>query len=787
MDLLLSAAPDPGRGRSRQPACRHCGSPLPEPATAGDFCCPGCAYVHRLLSEGGFGAFYRIKEPVIAPVGRTVFEPRDYAWLAELQREAEAAGEAPSLQLDLQGVSCAACVWLIERMCEREPGLREARVDSSAGTLRLRWTKGGFDAPQWARRMQSFGYLLGPAGEGPERPESPELARRIGLAAAFALNVMLFTLPRYFGMSPDFAYAGLFRLLALIFATLSVLVGGGYFMRRALAALRAGAAHIDLPIALGIAGAYAGSLCGWLLRRDRLVYFDFVATFTVLMLVGRWAQIRAVEANRRRLLRHQPAPPRVRLREGGSEPRERIAAGQEIAVSPGQTVPVDCRLEQDAALFSLSSISGEAEPRLIPRGGRVPAGALQIGRSEAWLRTMEPWGQSLLARLLADPARAPERSRSLERVVTGYVAGILVLSLGTGLGWALAGGEVVRAASAAIAVLVVCCPCAVGLALPFLDETASSAARACGVYVREGGLWARLGRVRRIVFDKTGTLTLEAPTLRNPEALRALDPEQRAALAALVQGSLHPVSQCLWENLLAEGPVLPAAGEVAEIPGAGVRMGVWTLGRAGWADSGAGGPASVFAREGRVLARFNFADLPRPGAAAELARLSREGYDVRILSGDHADAVAALAAGFGVPAGRARGGMSPEGKARWLDLEGGGETLFLGDGANDSLAFDRALCRGTPLVHRGLLEAKADFYYVRRGIEGIGGLLRINRVRRQTQGWVIAFSISYNLIAAGFAAAGRITPLIAAVLMPLSSLASLALVGIGRRRMSRSA
>jgi len=767
-------------------ACRHCGTPLADPRLVeSGFCCSGCAYVYRLIHEQGLDAFYRIKEPTTPPADAAVFQPRDHAWLDAAQKEAERAaakGRAPELTLEAQGISCAGCVWLIERLFQKEAGARDIVVNAQAGTVRLRWSPGEFRAAEWARRLQAFGYLVGPAGAGPSELESAGLVRRIGLCAAFALNVMLFTLPAYFGMRPDFEYAGLFRLLALVFATLSVLAGGTYFIGRAVRALQAGVMHIDLPIALGIAGAYGSSLYGWLSGRDRFVYLDFVATFVFLMLVGRWAQVSAAERNRQRILRRQPVPPRVRLAGGGELARERIESGQSILVSPGQTVPVEARLEVAPACFSLASISGEAEPRVYGPGQRVPAGAVNVDRRDARLGSLQPWGRSLLAQLWAPAERSGSRHLLLERIVRGYVVGILAAATLAGCGWWLATHDSVRAGSVAIAVLVVSCPCAIGLSLPMAEEMATSALRRRGVFVREHDLWSRLHRVRKIVFDKTGTLTVETPVLANPGALRGLGGPGRDALYALVQGDFHPVSQCLLENLLAAGPASALQGIVEETVGSGVFLGEWSLGRAGWRDAGPPGSETVFAQGGRELARFSFDDSVRPGAAAELSGLAGQGYRIYILSGDRKDRVASLAAELAIPPDQAVGGLTPAGKADWIDRNARDDALMLGDGANDSLAFNRTLCRGTPVIHRGILEGKADFYYLRRGIGGIRELLAMERTHRRVQRSVIAFSICYNVAAAGLAIAGRVNPLVAAVLMPASSLASLPVVTLGMRR-----
>jgi P-type Cu2+ transporter len=173
--------------------------------------------------------------------------------------------------LDVQGISCAGCVWLIERVFQQQPGARDINVNAQYGTMRIRWVRGQFSATEFARKLQAFGYLAGPAGETPVEPESRGLVKRIGLCAAFAMNVMLFSLPVYFGMESSYEWAALFGLLSLAFGTLSLLVGGTYFLNRAVRAARERAMHIDLPIAIGITGAYLGSLYGWLAGEERFV------------------------------------------------------------------------------------------------------------------------------------------------------------------------------------------------------------------------------------------------------------------------------------------------------------------------------------------------------------------------------------------------------------------------------------------------------------------------------------------------------------------------------------
>lgn len=768
-------------------ACRHCGAPLLDVALReAGFCCAGCSYVHRLVHAQGLAGYYNLKDTVTAPVDPVVFQPRDYTWLEQAQREAEKTEGTPELTLSLQGISCAGCVWLIERLFQQQPGARDIMVNPQFGQMRLNWTRGACSLADFARRLQAFNYLTGPADATDTEPESRGLVRRIGLATAFAMNVMLFTLPVYFGMEATFEYARLFGHLSMAFGTLSLLTGGGYFIARAVQGLRLGLLHIDLPISIGIVGAYLGSLYGWLTHNEAFIYFDFVSGFILLMLLGRWAQVAAVERNRRRLLARQPAPSLLEMTSADGTVRTvspaQLPVGATYRIASGQTVPVESVLLAPSAAFSLASINGEAEPRLFVAGSRVPAGAVNVSLAAAGLRSMEAWKDSLLAKLQQAGEGAGYRHRFLERIIQGYLIGILGIATLAGVGWWFATGDVLRTWSVVTAVLVVSCPCAIGLAFPLAEEMAGVALRRHGVFVRRGDLWARLDRVRRVIFDKTGTLTLETPVLANPESLTALDNSARSALHALVAGNAHPVSQCLLENLLARGAPSPLAGTVEESVGDGVELGAWSLGRAGWRDDGPTDGATVLARDGEALARFRFRDAARPDAATELAALHARGLGLHILSGDAPAKVTALARELGLPAAAAQGHCSPQDKAEWFERHDRRDTLMLGDGANDSLAFDRAFCRGTPVIHRGVLGQKADFYYLGRGLAGIRALFEVNAVRRRAQIWILIFSVAYNLTAVGLAVSGHINPLVAAILMPVNSLLTLAIVTGGMRQ-----
>lgn len=761
--------------------CRHCQTPFVATAAQSEFCCAGCQFVHHLLHKRGLGEFYRYGETK-APAGSFVFHEQDYEWLTTLQQSAESAGRN-TLALEVQGISCAGCVWLLETVFLEQPGSISCRVQSSTGMLTLSWERGACDLAAYARDAARFGYLLGAAeGDGRKTPMRP-LVRKLGLSAALALNAMLFSLPRYLGLAESDALTPLFDAISLGLATLSMMVGGGYFFRRALVSLRAGALHIDLPIALGLAAAYTGSVVAWAAGRHTFAYFDFVCIFTFLMLLGRWLQERAVEANRKRLLSLRAGPSDVRLADGTKSPGTAVKCGDAFQLAKGRTVPVRSRLRSPQAVFALNWITGEPAPREYLRGAVVPAGARMISAGEADFEALEGWETSQLARLLATE-KGDWRNESMGRVIRPYLSAVLVLAASGFLAWGLATGDWFRATQVLVSVLVVSCPCAIGVALPLLDDIAAARLQGLGVYVREGSLWARLRRVRTLLFDKTGTLTIETLGLANPEALEALGRDRCRILLRLVNSSLHPVATCLREVLLARG-VEPAdaAGEEREITGMGIEWSegaaLWRLGRAGWAAEG--GAGTVFACDGRIVAEFHFREEIRPGAREQIGSLKADGRGIFLLSGDQPARVEAIAGELGLGAESVLAGLTPEDKASAVRTRWAHDALMLGDGANDSLAFDAALCRGTPAASGGLLEHKSDFYLLGNSLGGLGALFRAAARHGRASRAVFTFAIVYNACAVAASLAGLMSPLVAAVIMPLSSLTSIGIVLISFR------
>ena len=787
--------------------CRHCGTPFRATGNAG-YCCAGCEYVAGLLEADGLTRFYDLKGARrIPPVGAGVFDGGGDDALADAVAAAEAGDGGPlaSATFALDGLSCIACVWLVEAVFQRTPGAGEIRIDARSGRAELTWRREACDVGAFAGEIRALGYRLRPedgnAGEADAPSATRELGGRIGLCAFFLMNTMLFTLPGYFGMGGGFFLAPLFQMLGALFATLSLVVGGGYFIRRAWRAVRARTLHIDLPIALGVLAAYGGSLAGWATGYGGLLYFDFVATFVFLMLVGRWLQEYALERNRAHLRRRSGGPGHVTLCGGASDgarlPAEAVERGMTYTVAPGALNPVAADLAGPDATLSLEWINGEAGPVVWPAGRTVPAGAANSGVEALRLQAREDWADGLLARLLRRPPDS-FRNERLQTVLKYYLAAVMATALLGGMAWLALSGDWVRAGQVLISVLVVSCPCALGVALPVCDEFAQARLRRRGLFVRSGDLWARLRRVATVVFDKTGTLTLENPGLVNPSALRALAPDAADALRRLTAENPHPVARTLRAEVLrlhGNGPrAAPetSAAALHESTGRGVRWTDargrrWTLGRPEWAAAvdrmPADGAHTVLRREGRLIAAFDFREDVREDARAVVGAFARRGLGTVILSGDARERVRRVAAGLGLPTAAARSRLDPDAKAAWIDRHAPGAALMVGDGANDSLAFDRAVCRGAPVADRSPVSGAADFFFFGKSLRCLEALFTTAVRRRRTVAAVFAFAVAYNVAAVAVCLAGAMHPLLAAILMPLSSLGTLAIawVGLGAR------
>jgi len=523
------------------------------------------------------------------------------------------------------------------------------------------------------------------------------------------------------------------------------------------------------------------------------------------MLLGRWLQEFALEKNRSHLQRRKPGP-RTVTRIGGAEDGESISAsevtaGMSYSLAPGEINPVAADPMDEAGSLSLEWINGEADPVTWARERTAPAGAINVGLKSLRFRARESWADSLLAQLLERP-EDHFQERRLQLVLKYYIAAVLlVAALGTGA-WLSLTGDLLKSTQVLISVLIVSCPCALGIALPMCDEFANARLRRSGLFIKTAEIWARLRQVRTVVFDKTGTLTMDIPRLQNPETIEQLDPLAAQALFQLVEQNRHPIARSLREALLASHPnISMTAGHSAieESIGEGVAWTdagghEWTLGKPEWrrkgpptceedlkqVESPSRRPHTVLRQDGLPVAGFEFKEDVRDDALAAVSALQRNRLDSYILSGDAPHRVAPVAEALGI---ESKAQCTAQDKADWIRTHASNQALMIGDGANDSLAFDAAVCRGTPVVDKSILEASADFFFFGRSLHCLTELFHTATRRRLTVSTIFAVAVIYNITAVGICLAGYMHPLLAAVLMPLSSLFTLGLAWLGLGRM----
>ena len=806
-DTLRPPGVDPISAR-----CAHCGNPLAG-SSADAFCCGGCRTVHDLIGDAGLSRYYELRDAVITPPAAGSPVRRDRNWLEPVCARLSQAERPIELAIKLQGLRCAACVWLIQELFARLPGAHRVLVNSGRGSASL-CVDARFPLEQFVSELESFGYLAGEdaAAEG----DDSDLLLRTGVCLALGGNAMMFAAAIYLGLHEGPLYRVLHGL-NFACATLAVLIGAPVFMRSAWQALRRGILHLDLPIALGIALSYGGALWSFLGGHSAAAYYDSLATFIGLMLLGRWLKERIVLANRQQLLANDGVD-RILVRriEAGVvrlRPAGELRAGDELLIPPGDLVPVAAELLERSAAISLDWISGESEPQSFAEGSVLPAGAFNAESCALRVRSRDDFGSSVLVDLLGrQQARELPATKRGNAFSIAYVAGVLLTAATSFVGWWLLSGSATRALEIATAICVVTCPCAIGIGAPLAEDLVLAGLRRAGLFVRSASFLDRALAVRHVVFDKTGTLTTGQLHVANPATLRALSRVERDLLYTFASASAHPKSAAVARALSELDARLLEGVRPVEVTGEGVecvtaerryRLGraAWSLTEAWepprsagdrWSSDGSRPPNAsrpdadlVFAREGHSLCALHTAETPRPDATREVAALRRDGYRLSILSGDAPARVQKMALELGVEPTAAHGGCTPSAKAAWITEHDRADVLMIGDGVNDSLAVQSAFASGTPAIDRAFMPWRSDFYFVSAGLGPIRLALRaarrLSRVVRGNQ----VFAVLYNVAVVALAASGCMRPWLAAVLMPTSSLVVLSATSISLSARSR--
>ncbi|MBP1685854.1 MAG: hypothetical protein H6Q33_1997 [Deltaproteobacteria bacterium] len=785
---------------ARRVACAHCGLDVPAglvvEGAERQFCCAGCRTVWDVIYGHGLERFYRIQESSGAAAqparttGRRYAELDDAAFRDVWTRELEPGTR--TAELYLEGVHCAACVWLVERLPRVAPGVIESRLDLRRSLVRLVWDERDTTLSRVARTLDSLGYPPHPARDAKTRQARLEEDRkfivRIGVAAAAAGNVMLLAISLYGGAysGVEAAHGTFFRWLSMLFAMVSLAWPGSLFFRGAWAAIRTRTAHLDLPIALGLgAGAIAGTVNTILGRGE--IYFDSLTVLIFLLLVGRWVQHRQQRWAADSLELLFSLTPRLARRPSGEDvPVEALRVGDLLEVRAGESFPADGEVTDGASTMDQSLLTGESRPVPIAPGTRVCAGAVNVSRA-VQVRVEATGTETRAGRLMRlveeySRRRAPI-VRSADRIAGWFVGVVVSLAVVTFFVWLRV--DVSQAIDNATSLLIVTCPCALGLATPLAVAVAIGRAARAGILVKGGDALEKLARPSRIVLDKTGTLTesgggtieWEGDAEAKPLAV-ALEATSSHAIALAFQkdpsaGGVHRVDGAVHSPTGIEGTVDGRAVAVGSASFAARRVSETPH----WASSAQerftsrGLSAVSVVVDGRIAAVAGVGNPVRADAAAAVTELRRHGWSLAVLSGDDLGVVISVARRVGIPPAACRGGVTAEEKVCAIEAEvQRGPVVMVGDGVNDAAALSAATVGIA--VHGGAEAslAAADVYLSRPGLTPIVGLVTGARNTLWTIRACLAVSLAYNAAAATLAVTGIIGPLIAAILMPVSSL-----------------
>ncbi len=751
--------------------CAHCSAPLP-PGSTERFCCAGCAGAHAIIGAAGLDAFYARLEDTHAR--------KPEALDIDFTVHARAVGkEEAALDLLVDGVDCAACVWLIESLLARNPAVRQARINLSTRRLSLRWQGTPAGANAYAGLVAALGFRLAPydivAAHGADDRELRELVRCMAVAGFAAANVMLLSVAVWSGHDGSMGDATrtLFHWLSAAIALPAIVYAGRPFFRSAINALKAGRTNMDVPISIGVTLASIVSLHETFTGQQH-AFFDSAITLLFFLLIGRTLDRRARGRARQAvssLLALAGRTAHVLQPDGTTASRrvDQLRQGEVLVVAAGDRLAADGEVVDGTSSLDAGLVSGESVPATVGPGDKVFAGMVNVGATIR-VRVNAVGDRTLLAEIVR-LVEAAERGRSrfvalADRVARAYAPVVHFTALLTFLGWYFVGGlPWDRALLIATAVLIITCPCALALAVPVVQVVASSRLLRSGVLLLSPTALERLALIDDVVLDKTGTVTLGRPELiSGTEDIAAL----RLA-AGLAANSRHPLAQAL----VRAAPVSAVLSGVFERPGEGLQSGHVRLGSARFcgveAHADDGCSELWLTQPGQPPVRFAFSDRLRPDAAEAVAALVADGLKVELLSGDRRGAVQRVAHQVGV---RWRAEVSPADKAHHIEdlRDRGRHVLMVGDGLNDAPSLAAAHASMSPATAAEATQNAADAVFQGDALTPVVETLRVARKAGRLVRQNLALALLYNLAAVPLAVTGHVTPLIAALAMSSSSL-----------------
>ena len=770
-------------------ACHHCGEALPQApvraetgGVAHDYCCAGCAAAARWILDAHLEDYYRLRS---APAGRV---DADAPALAAWDREELLAGHARSIEggreitVLTDGMRCAACAWLIDRALAREPGVIDSTANAVTGRIRIAWDPAKTPLSKPLARLAALGYrpylATGQAREAARRRERNRALLRIGLAGIGAMQAMMFAEALYLDTRGEMPLPtrDFFRWITFMVSTPVVFWAGWPFIVGAWNELRERRLGMDVLIAGSTLLAWAVSVVETV-RGGVHVWYDAAVMFVFLLLVARQLEQRArgiASAQVDALARARPAFATRELADGSREsvPIDALAVDDIVRVAVGEPVPADGVLLDGEAQFEESLLTGESAPVAKHRGDAVYAGSA-CREHPARLRVTGVGAGTRLAELvrLVETAQAhrPALARGAERIAGWFVAALLLAAVAVFAWWRA--HDPARAFEVTLALLVISCPCALSLAVPAALAAAHGALAKIGVLAVRPDALERLARASDVVFDKTGTLSDGRPRLQEVTQCQGLDAADALRIAAaLERDSRHPLAAAF-----AHVADAPAADGVRAIAGQGVEGRIdgrrWRIGSAPFATGGADDGALWLGAEDGAYARFVVAERERDDAAPALQRLRAQGLALHLASGDAAAPVARFAEALGIGDAHAR--QSPEAKLALVrGLQAQGKLVaMVGDGLNDAPVLagaDVSLAIGDGAA---LAQRAADLVLSGSSLANVPAAIDIARRTRRVVRQNLAWALGYNLLALPLAAAGWVTPWLAALGMALSSLA----------------
>ncbi|MCU4180820.1 heavy metal translocating P-type ATPase [Bosea sp. BH3] len=678
--------------------------------------------------------------------------------------------------LSVPGIHCAACIRAVETGLARLPGVAQVRVNLSTRRVAVQWQ--GDEAPELLTALAGLGYSghLFESEAEEKDPERDRLIRAVAVAGFCAMNIMLLSVSVWSGAEAETRQA--FHWISGALALPCLIYSGRIFFTSAWAVLRRGRTNMDVPISVGICLAFGLSLYDTI-HDGPHAYFDAATSLIFFLLIGRTLDHLMHEKARaavRGLMRLAPRGATVLGADGGRAylPLAEVVPGMRIALTAGERVPVDGIVQEGASELDCAVVTGESAPRSVSPGAAVQAGTLNLSGPLTILATAKAETSFLaeMVRLMeaAEGGRARYR-RIADRAAALYSPVVHTTALIAFLGWMAATGDWHRAITVAIAVLIITCPCALGLAVPIVQVVASRRLFEAGIMVKDGSAIERIAEIDTVAFDKTGTLTFGQPRLIDPASIPAAD---LAIAAAIARRSSHPLSRAI-AAAAPDGDL--ALDQIREHPGLGVEAELeghrYRLGRAAWALAEEGGhreSGTVLGRDGALVARFAFAETLRPQARAAVDALRAGGLAIVLLSGDRAEAVQTIAGRLGID--EVAAGLLPAGKVESLAAltAEGRKVLMVGDGLNDAPALAAAHASMAPASAADIGRNAADFVFLHDGLDAVPVAVAVARAAGRLVRQNFALAILYNALALPVAIAGYVTPLIAALAMSLSSI-----------------